>query len=403
MFTGSFEFGTTLWGWVPHILVALLAVKLLALVVRALPESLHFDRADGLLLAYWGSFFLLLEFFPNGFQLDAYYSVPRIFRYLAPISFPIAVHAAKVVLDVTRVRVGRLAPGLVTTAVVAPVLALFVVQCVQATGPSAIYRENLLAVLRDIRAIRPPQLLAESILASYFRDLYLEPDQEDTEVVINHEEHAATDYERWLHEHEPSLPEGTLLVTGLASFVHYGAHIDGYRLEWFKQPLGPEWKLVHEYGVLTYLPRPEPARIWRYTRPASARPAVQHDVRENLSSLKGIDDPAALFAAHAGATRRTTTPARIWFRSSPVQEPRCRERAVSTRPRSSARPTGCARATSRGRWRASRKAAGARRHWHIAMCDKYLRRAGAPVLAMIVPLSERSSTVALASTEPTLS
>jgi tetratricopeptide (TPR) repeat protein len=378
MFLGSFEFGTTLWGWAPHILVALLAVKLLALIVRALPESLHLDRADRLLLAFWGSFFLLLEFFPNGFELDAYYSVPRIFRYLAPLSFPIALHAAKLVLDVARIRVGRLSPALVTTVVVAPVLALYVAQCVQATGPSRIYRENLLAVLHDVRAERPPRLLAESILASYFRDLYLAPDEEDTEVVINHDEHNATDYERWLHEHEPTLPDGTMLITGLASFVHYGAHIDGYRLEWFKEPLGPQWKLEHQYGMLTYLPKPEPARIWRFERPASARPAIPHDAREDLSSLKGIDDSAALFAGGMQRYDKNDYPgARIWFKKAMQKKSPAAEDARFFYAASFFREAEWVRARHefkrligrfpKGRWIPAA-------HWHIAMCDKYLGR-----------------------------
>ena len=33
--------------------------------------------------------------------------------------------------------------------------------------------------------------------------------------------------------HEGQLPSGTYLLTGLASFIHYGAHIDGFRLAWF--------------------------------------------------------------------------------------------------------------------------------------------------------------------------
>src|SRR5262249_19678289 len=119
IFVGSFEFPTTLWGTVPYVLVAVLAVKLMGVLIRALPASLKLDRGDALLLGFWGSFFFLLEFFPNGFQLDAYYSVPRIFRYLAPVSFPIALHAAKCALDVTRVRIPRVPPAAVTAAVVA--------------------------------------------------------------------------------------------------------------------------------------------------------------------------------------------------------------------------------------------------------------------------------------------
>jgi tetratricopeptide (TPR) repeat protein len=294
MFVGSFEFPTTLWGALPYVLVVLLAVKLVATVVRPAPDCLRFDRGDRLLLVLWGSFFLLLEFFPNGFTLDAYYSVPRIFRYLAPISFPIALHAAKCVLDVTRLPVVGVPSGAVAAGVVVPLLVLWVSQAVQANGPSSLYRATFQAVLHDIRTDKPRHLVAESVVASYLRDLYLDPDEQETQVTILRTEHAAADYERWLEAHEGRLPNGTYLVTGLGSFIHYGAHIDGFRLAWFQKPLSPAWKLVREYAMQTYLPRPEPARLWRLERPETPA-AVVHDAREDLSPLRGIDDPAALF------------------------------------------------------------------------------------------------------------
>jgi hypothetical protein len=275
-------------------LIVLLTVKILGSLVRRLPAPLRLDRGDRLLVALWGSFFFLLEFFPNGFQFDAYYSVPRIFRYLAPISFPIALHAAKCVLDVTRLRLPSIRSNVVAVGVVVPLLVLYVSQAMQATGPSHTYRAALQAVLHDVQHIDPPALVAESVVASYLRDLYLDPNEQRTRVHILHTEHAATDYERWLEANQSSLPDGTLLITGLASFVHYGAHIDGFRLEWFEHPLSPEWKLVREYGVLSYLPRPEPARLWRLEHPADGR-SVIHDVPEDLTALEGVDDPTALF------------------------------------------------------------------------------------------------------------
>jgi tetratricopeptide (TPR) repeat protein len=314
MFVGSFEFPTTLWGATPYVLSAVLVLKLVASMVRSMPAPFRFDRADALLLAFWGSFFLLMNFFPNGFQLDAYYSVPRIFRYLAPISFPIALHAAKCVLDLSRVTVVGIPPGAVATALAAPLLALYVSQGVQANGPSTIYRENLHAVLQDVENIRPPMLLAEAVVASYFRDLYLDPDDSETQVVILGTEHAAKDYETWLHRHETTLPNGTLLVTGMASFVHYGAHIDGFRLAWFDHPLSPQWKLVREYGMLTYLPRPEPARLWRLERSLAPQPVVL-DEREDLRPIKDVNEPAALLRAGMSHYDATEYPAsRVYFR-----------------------------------------------------------------------------------------
>jgi hypothetical protein len=314
MFVGSFEFPTTLWGAVPYVLTALLAVKLVGVVVRTLPDALRLDRNDWLLLGFWGSFFFLMEFFPNGFKLDAYYSVPRIFRYLAPISFPIAVHAAKCVLDLTRLPLVAARANAVAVGVVAPLLVLYVWQAVRANGPSSNYRKVLHEVLHDVKEIRPPMLVAESVLASYLRDLYLDPAEHETEVVILHTQHAAADYEKWLRDNEGKLADGTLLITGLASFVHYGAHIDGYRLEWFSAPLSPSWKLVREYDTLAFLPRPERGRIWRLERPTVAAP-VAHDVREDLSSLRGVDDGGTLF--RGGMAKYDTqdyAASRVYFR-----------------------------------------------------------------------------------------
>jgi Dolichyl-phosphate-mannose-protein mannosyltransferase len=135
IFVGS-EFGTTLWGVVPWLLVLLM-------VVRTAMGRL--DRADGLLLGYWGLFFLLIEFFPNGFTFDRYYSVPRIFRYLAPLSFPIALHAAKLTLDATR----SWRPAWTALAVVV-VLSANLLGSIDATEPGRVYRDSLHRVVRAI-------------------------------------------------------------------------------------------------------------------------------------------------------------------------------------------------------------------------------------------------------------
>ena len=378
VFVGSIEFPTTLWGATPYVLVALVAVKVLGSLVGRLPEPLQLDRSDRLLGALWLSFFLLLEFFPNGFQLDAYYSVPRIFRYLAPLSFPVALHAAKCVLDLTRLPVVGLPSGAVATGLVVPLLALYVSQAVQANGPSRIYHENLQAVLQDVRTIDPPALIAESVLASYLRDLYLDPDEQQTRVYILYTEHSATEYERYLRAHQAAMPDGTLLITGLASFVHYGAHIDGFRLAWFAEPLPPQWKLVKEYGLLSYLPRPEPARLWRLERAPAERPLV-YDGREDLTPLRDLDDPAALFrggmqhyeAGDYAAARpffrkllATTTPegenaaffyAATFYRQGDWTRARHEFKRLIRRDR-------------RGRWVPAA-------YWHLATCERNLGRA----------------------------
>ena len=402
---GSFEFPTTLWGATPYVLVALLLVKLVAAVVPSMPASLRFDRGDGLLLAFWGSFFLLLNFFPNGFQLDAYYSVPRIFRYLAPISFPIAFHAAKCVLDLSRVTVVGVSPNAVAAALVAPLVALYVSQGLQANGPSRIYHENLHAVLHDVEVMRPPMLLAEAVVASYIRDLYLDPDDSETQVVILGTEHSAADYERWLRRHENGLPNGTLLVTGMASFVHYGAHIDGFRLAWFEQPLSPQWKLVHEYGMLTYLPRPEPARLWRLERPLAPLPVVL-DGREDLRQITNVDDPAALLRAGMGRYDATDYPAaRAYFwKLRESRDPEADNGAFfygatffreGSWPRARHEFKRLIRRFPQSRWVPAA-------YWHIASCDKNLghaRRARRTFALVVRRFPGDPSTAALARRE----
>jgi hypothetical protein len=374
MFVGSFEFPTTLWGAVPYVLTALLAVKLVGAVVRVLPDALRLDRNDVLLLGFWGSFFSLMEFFPNGFALDAYYSVPRIFRYLAPISFPISVHAAKCVLDLTRLPAFAARANAVAVGLIVPLLVVYVWQGVRANGPSSNYRKVFHEVLHDVEEMRPPMLVAESVVASYLRDLYLDPGVHQTEVVILHTQHSAPDYEKWLRENEAQLKDGTLLITGLASFVHYGAHIDGFRLEWFSAPLSPAWKLVREYDTLTFLPRPERARIWRLERAAAAGSPVVHDVREDLSSLRGVDDPNVLFRGGMAEYDATDYPAaRVYFRKLlRMNHPESENAAffyAATFHREGAFPRArhefkrLIRRHPKSRWIPAA-------YWHIAMCEK---------------------------------
>src|SRR5581483_7945539 len=241
IFKGSFEFPTTLFGAVPYVVVALLVVKAIGTWRRS--ATLRLDRGDALLVAFYGSFFLLVNFVPNGFGLDAYYSVPRIFRYLAPLSFPLALHAAKMLLDVA----GAVSAS--TTAAVAvmvPVLALNVYQSAEATSEGRIYRAELHAVLHDVQHASPPLFIAESVMASYIRDLYFDPRENHIAVTVLITQHIAADYEQWLRDHQDGFPDGTMLLTGLGNFIHYGAHLDGFRLEWFKSPLDPRWHLVKE-------------------------------------------------------------------------------------------------------------------------------------------------------------
>jgi tetratricopeptide (TPR) repeat protein len=193
--------------------------------------------------------------------------------------------------------------------------------------------------------------------------------------VILHSEHNAPDYERWLAANEARLPNGTLLVTGLGSFVHYGAHLDGFRLAWFAQPLSPAWKLEREYPVLTYLPRPEPARLWRLERPKAAPPVV-HDVPEDLTPLAGIDDPTVLFTGGmARYDARDYPAARMHFRKLLLGTSAEAEDAAFFYAASFFREGDWRRARHEfkrllWRWPRSRWVPAA--YWHVATCEKQL-------------------------------
>ncbi len=376
IFQGSSEFGTTLFGAVPYLLLALLLVKVLATALRVPASSpLRLDRADRMLLVLWGSFFLLLDFFPNGFQFDAYYSVPRIFRYITPMSFPMTLHAAKLLLDVTRLPALAARPAAAALTLLVPAVLLNLYQTDEATKPGQIYRRAFMAVLHDVEEARPPKLVAEALVASYFRDLYLDPETNRTDVIVQHHTYKTPEYEAWLRAHESSLPEGTMLVTGLASYVHYGAHEDGYRLTYFSAPLSPRWELVRTYNVLTYLPRPEPARLWRLR----GAPTVAADgplPREDVSSLADVNDFVALTRdGMARYQKEDYAGARVYFRKIIDDFPDRAEDAVFFYAASFFRQSDWPRARKEFKrlaikYRHSRWTPAA--YWHIATCDRNL-------------------------------
>jgi hypothetical protein len=88
MFVGSYEFPTTLWGWLPHLLVALLAREARRLDRRVVPRAAPLRSRRPHAAHALGNVLPADEFLPQRFKLDAYYSVPRIFRYLAPLVLP---------------------------------------------------------------------------------------------------------------------------------------------------------------------------------------------------------------------------------------------------------------------------------------------------------------------------
>src|SRR5205823_15054720 len=115
--------------------------------------------------------FTLLNFFPNSFSFDRYYSAPRIFRYLAPLSFPLTLHVAKMTIDLVSALAPRL-PGALAAVLVA-LISVNVVQAGQATEPGREYRRLFFAILDDLRKLAPPMVVSESGLTSWLHQLYL--------------------------------------------------------------------------------------------------------------------------------------------------------------------------------------------------------------------------------------
>jgi len=261
VFVGS-QFGTTLFGCIPYLLVFLLSVKLLLMFVKPKSKFAGFDKWDLYMIAFYISFFLLLEFFPNTFVFDQYYSAPRIFRYLAPISFPMTLHLAKLVLDTGKTRLFPPSMKKYGPAILLGLLMFVnIVQAGDATSPGRSYRSALLSVLRDIKTLSPTKVICESWLKYFMEEVYLKGTGISVVSAPDYTIDTAPKYESWIRNAAPSIDDGTVLVTGLGSYVHYGCLGCGFRLALFANPLDPSWKLYSTYN-LSYLDPPEPARVW---------------------------------------------------------------------------------------------------------------------------------------------
>jgi len=265
MLFGGSEFGTTLFGYVPYLLALLLIAKVILSRLKRFSKSLRIDKPDIYLFAIYTSFFLLLNFFPDTYNFGQLYYAPKIFRYLNPISFPIALHLAKLILDFCKIifktkSAKRYGPILLFLLLISA----NIYQANEATTPGRIYRQALLSIVKDVKEQSPPQVLAESWLSYFLREFYLK--ELGDRVVTNYTVDYGIKYEDWLGEIEPTLPKGTMLITGLGSYVHYGCHGCGFRLKEFRYGLDPGWQLFKEYNMLSYLPSPEPARLWIWNK-----------------------------------------------------------------------------------------------------------------------------------------
>lgn len=264
------EFGTTLFGIIPYLLFALLVVK--AILSAPKFRKTKLDKFDVYLFVFYASFFLLLNYFPTTFRFDQYYSASRIFRYLAPISFPMTLHVAKLILDLSKIKIRSKRIGVLRNIVIGnyPLVFLFVLlicvniyQADNATKPGQIYNATLLSIVKDIREQSPPKLLSESWSSFFLREIYLK-DTNTSIISPNYTIDDAKKYEKWIQEIQPDLAEGSMMISGIGNYVHYGCHNCGIRLRQFNDSLDSGWKLFKEYQNQSYLPVPEPARLWMW-------------------------------------------------------------------------------------------------------------------------------------------
>jgi tetratricopeptide (TPR) repeat protein len=174
--------------------------------------------------------------------------------------------------------------------VLAALIGLNLFQTAEAVRPGLMYRRNLLAVVTDLRAYHPPRLVTEAWLGYFLRHVYLK-DVSETRVIPVLKTYRAHQYERWLERRQGGFSQGTMLLTGIGSCVHYGGHYDGFRLAQFRDDLHPAWKPVKEYGVLSDLPVPEAVRLWEWSGRITDSPPASAD------ALSRGHNPNALFQA----------------------------------------------------------------------------------------------------------
>jgi hypothetical protein len=263
LFIGS-EFGTTLFGAVPYLLALALPAKLVLSFLFTGDKKTYWDSLDFWLCFYYASLLLLINFFPNAFVFDKYYSMSRIFRYLTPVSFPMTLHLAKLIIDIYNILHKYVnTPKWKMIVTFCLLIGLNIYHTAEATRPGRTFYKNLKLVIEEIKKISPPVILSEDRLAYLIKNAYLQNSYNKEAVLRIKNTYIAKDYERWLIQNETTFPENTMLLTGLGGYVFYGAHGDGFRLSQFKNKLSSVWKLHKEFGLLDFLPVPEKVRLWK--------------------------------------------------------------------------------------------------------------------------------------------
>ncbi len=250
------EHQTTLFGLVPYMLAVGVGLKAVFSLTRR--SSFALDRLDLWLILAWGSFFFLLNFCPNHFRFDRYFSAPRIFRYLTPLSFFFALHTAKCVVDLSRALFRhRYAPAislLICTAAVLP-------GTLEALSPGRAYGRIVFQIRNELSASCPPAFITDSHQDFLFNEIYLRQCPETA--VLAPRKLDTADCESGLRAMEPELPEGSVLLTGLPFYAYHTCLHCSFRLSHFAQPLNPRWQELRSFGTQFYDPSHEPVRLWR--------------------------------------------------------------------------------------------------------------------------------------------
>ena len=265
LFQGS-EFHTTLFGAVPYLFIGFLVIK--GGLALGAGRKVRFDALDLWLLLFTGSLFLFINYFPCNFKFDHYYSSTRIFRYLAPISFPLALHTGKLAVDLAwawnqrfsnRSAFVKSFPAVVFWILL---LSMNLAQAAEATRPGRTYRSAFLNGVREVRRIKPPRVVVECWMSGFWR-MHLATSVPPIPVTSLCEPgQEARSFEAWIHDNEAIWEPGTALVTGVGGCVHYNSYYTGPRLRLFLQPLSPRWIRYRDLGLQDYSPVPEVAALW---------------------------------------------------------------------------------------------------------------------------------------------
>jgi hypothetical protein len=266
LFLGDPDTDTPLFGLVPYLWLLGLGAVVFARGARAVFR----DRFGNELLVMWLGMFLLINFVPNALSLSEYRSAPRIFRYLAPISFFLSLHTAKLLLDVRQYGLGAMpARGAALCALL--LLGTNVLWAVWATAPGRQNRRIVEDVAAAVRAQCPPMLIMESWQGYFFKRMYLRESCPQMQIVQYPSNGAdVLELEQRLREQERDLPAGAMLVTGLGNFVYYPCHTCTIDPSRFRAPLSAGWELVRTTDPITFKPTPIEVKVWRWRRPPEA-------------------------------------------------------------------------------------------------------------------------------------